>query len=163
MSHMSLIGEHHWDAVVHAVVTPSLGGTHDTGLVPFLIALIGTTISPFMQFFVQSAVVEKGVRPRDYHYTRVEVVASSVLAILIAMFITIATPHHHPRIDGAMERAARALRLGRLSPGSGPLRPAGALHWTHGRAGSTGTMAVHCVDQHRRRAREHAASSHVAC
>ncbi|HKC74269.1 MAG TPA: hypothetical protein VKF37_08720, partial [Chloroflexota bacterium] len=69
---MSLIGEHHWDAVVHAVVTPSLGGTHDTGLVPF------------MQFFVQSAVVEKGVRPRDYHYTRVEVVASSVLAILIA-------------------------------------------------------------------------------
>ena len=87
----ALIGEHHWDAVVRAVVTPSLGGTHDTGFVPFLIALIGTTISPFMQFFLQSAVVEKGVRPRDYHYTRVEVVASSVFAILIAMFIAIAT------------------------------------------------------------------------
>ena len=40
---------------------------------------------------VLSEAREKGVRPRDYHYTRVEVVASSVLAILIAMFITIAT------------------------------------------------------------------------
>jgi Mn2+/Fe2+ NRAMP family transporter len=73
------------------VVTPSLGGPHDTGFVPFLIALIGTTISPFMQFFVQSAVVDEGATPATYPYTRASVVAGSVFAILIAMFIAIAT------------------------------------------------------------------------
>src|SRR5205807_564864 len=71
---------------------PRLHGTAlGAGLVAFLIPLVGTTISPYMQFFVQSAVVEKGVRPRDYHYTRVEVVASSLFAILVALFIIIAT------------------------------------------------------------------------
>ncbi len=60
-------------------------------MLAFLIALVGTTISPYMQFYVQSSVVEKGVTIRDYRYTRVEVIVGSLFAILIAMFIIIAT------------------------------------------------------------------------
>src|SRR5256714_4289742 len=87
----ALKAERHWDVVLRALATPTLDGPHSAGLVAFLIPLVGTTISPYMQFFVQSAVAEKGVRPRDYHYTRVEVVASSLFAILVALFIIIAT------------------------------------------------------------------------
>jgi Mn2+/Fe2+ NRAMP family transporter len=87
----ALKAERHWDVVLRALATPTLDGPHSAGLVAFLIPLVGTTISPYMQFFVQSAVAEKGVRPRDYRYTRVEVVASSLFAILVALFIMIAT------------------------------------------------------------------------
>jgi Mn2+/Fe2+ NRAMP family transporter len=87
----ALKAERRWDVVFRALATPTLGGPHSAGLVAFLIPLVGTTISPYMQFFVQSAVVEKGVVPRDYHYTRVEVVASSLFAILVALFIMVAT------------------------------------------------------------------------
>jgi Mn2+/Fe2+ NRAMP family transporter len=87
----ALKAERHWDVVLRALATPTLDGPHSAGLVAFLIPLVGTTISPYMQFFVQSAVAEKGVRPRDYHYTRVEVVASSLFAILVALSIMIAT------------------------------------------------------------------------
>jgi NRAMP (natural resistance-associated macrophage protein)-like metal ion transporter len=87
----ALKAERHWDVVFRALVTPTLDGPHSAGLVAFLIPLVGTTISPYMQFFVQSAVAEKGVRPRDYHYTRVEVVFSSLFAILVALFIMVAT------------------------------------------------------------------------
>src|SRR5262249_23698175 len=87
----ALTSQHDWGAVLHYMVTPTLGDTHDSGMVAFLIALVGTTISPYMQFYVQSSVVEKGVTIRDYRYTRVEVVVGSLFAILIAMFIIIAT------------------------------------------------------------------------
>ena len=83
--------EHDWGHVARAMVTPTFGGAGSVGLVAFLIPLVGTTISPYMQFYVQSSVVEKGVTPRDYHYTRTEVVAGSLFAIMIAMFIIIAT------------------------------------------------------------------------
>jgi NRAMP (natural resistance-associated macrophage protein)-like metal ion transporter len=80
-----------WGGLLRHIVTPTLGDAHSPGMVAFLIALVGTTISPYMQFYVQSSVVEKGVTIRDYRYTRVEVIVGSLFAILIAMFIIIAT------------------------------------------------------------------------
>jgi Mn2+/Fe2+ NRAMP family transporter len=84
----ALKGERHWGTVAHAIVTPSLGGV---GGVAFLIALVGTTISPYMQFFVQSSVVEQGATMSTYRQTRDSVVIGSIFAILVAMFIIIAT------------------------------------------------------------------------
>jgi len=84
----ALKGEHDWGAVVHATVTPSLAGV---GVVAFLIALVGTTISPYMQFFVQSSVVEQGATMSTYRQTRDSVIIGSLFAILVAMFIIIAT------------------------------------------------------------------------
>ena len=84
----ALEGERHWGTVAHAIVTPSLGGV---GGVAFLIALVGTTISPYMQFFVQSSVVEQGATMSTYRQTRDSVVIGSIFAILVAMFIIIAT------------------------------------------------------------------------
>ena len=77
-----------------------------------VVALIGTTISPYMQVFVQSSVVEKGVTEDDYSLTRVDVWTGTVFAIAVAFFITVATAATLHRagvhIDSA-EDAARAL------------------------------------------------------
>ena len=55
-----------------------------------VVGLIGTTISPYMQFFLQSAVVEKDLRPEDLGLARVDVVNGSLLAIALAAFMIIA-------------------------------------------------------------------------
>jgi len=77
------------------------------------VAVIGTTISPYMQVFIQSSVVEKGVRPENYRLTRIDVWVGTVFAILIVFFIVISTAATlHVRgehVDSAAE-AARALR-----------------------------------------------------
>jgi Mn2+/Fe2+ NRAMP family transporter len=53
--------------------------------------LIGTTISPYMQVFVQSSVVEKGVAEEDYNLTRADVWVGTIFAVAVALFILIST------------------------------------------------------------------------
>jgi NRAMP (natural resistance-associated macrophage protein)-like metal ion transporter len=78
-----------WHNVLQDTVQPhiSLTGAYIGGVV----ALVGTTISPYMQFYVQSAVAEKGISPRAYPYTRAEVISGSLFAIAVAGCIIIAT------------------------------------------------------------------------
>ncbi|PYS25206.1 MAG: Mn transporter [Acidobacteria bacterium] len=77
------------------------------------VAVIGTTISPYMQVFIQSSVVEKGVRAENYRFTKIDVWVGTILAILIVFFIVISTAAtlnvHGEHIESAAE-AARALR-----------------------------------------------------
>lgn len=78
-----------WGEVFTATVHPR---PHlEVGYLHLLIALIGTTISPYMQLYVQSSVVEKGVGPEEYRYTRFDVIAGTVFAGIVACFIIIAT------------------------------------------------------------------------
>ena len=60
-----------WHAVLAETLRPHLH--FDFGYLNLLIALIGTTISPYMQLYIQSSVVEKGVTPDEYRYTRFDV------------------------------------------------------------------------------------------
>jgi NRAMP (natural resistance-associated macrophage protein)-like metal ion transporter len=78
-----------WGGVGHAIVVPHV--QLDSAYLFLFIATAGTTITPFMQLYVQSAVVEKGVGPDELNAERVEVVSGSIFANLIAMFIMIAT------------------------------------------------------------------------
>ncbi|MEA2603704.1 MAG: hypothetical protein QOF89_4696 [Acidobacteriota bacterium] len=89
----------------------------ERGYLHLLVALIGTTISPYMQLYVQSSVVEKGVTPEDYRYTRFDVIVGTVTAGIVAMFIIIATAATlYPR-GIAVESAADAARA--LEPVAG--------------------------------------------
>lgn len=56
-----------------------------------LIAAVGTTISPYMQIYIQSAVVERSMPISEYKYERAEVYIGSLFSIAIAFFIIIAT------------------------------------------------------------------------
>ena len=95
-----------WGAVLSGTVRPQ--PRLEMGYLQLLIALIGTTISPYMQLYVQSSVVEKGVTPGEYRYTRFDVIAGTLFAGLIAGFIIIATAATlHPR-GIAVETAADA-------------------------------------------------------
>jgi Mn2+/Fe2+ NRAMP family transporter len=55
------------------------------------IALIGTTITPYIQLYEAGAVVDKGVKPEDYPLQRVDAIAGAILAALVAMSIIVAT------------------------------------------------------------------------
>lgn len=77
-----------WDEVARAFVTPSF--QLDTGYVTIFITIIGTTIAPWMQFYQQSSIVDKGLRPIDYALERLDVVIGSLFAVVVAAFIMIA-------------------------------------------------------------------------
>jgi len=100
-----------WGTVAREMVRPSIEVT------PFylftLVAIIGTTISPYMQVFIQSSVVEKRVRPENYAFTKADVWGGTLFAILIVFFIvvsTAATLHVRGEHVDSAAQAARALR-----------------------------------------------------
>ncbi|MEJ7578199.1 MAG: Nramp family divalent metal transporter [Pyrinomonadaceae bacterium] len=100
-----------WSAVWRGTTRPSFENL-DSAYLFTIIALIGTTISPYMQVFVQSSVVEKGVRVEDYNLTRADVWVGTVFSISISFFIIISTAAalnlHGIGIETAAD-AARAL------------------------------------------------------
>ena len=55
-----------------------------------LIGMVGTTIAPWMQFYLQSAVVEKGISAKDYTASRVEVIVGCIMTDVVAFFIIVA-------------------------------------------------------------------------
>ena len=78
-----------WGQVFAGTVIPTvqLRGTY----ILTLVAAVGTTISPYMQLYVQSAVAERGVRMSDYRYERLEVYVGAIFSNAIAFFIIVST------------------------------------------------------------------------
>ena len=78
-----------WGEVARAVVQPSF--SLDPAYLFTFVAVVGTTISPYMQIFVQSSVVDKDVTTDDYNLTRVDVWAGTLFALTIVFFIMVST------------------------------------------------------------------------
>lgn len=78
-----------WGEIATEFVSPSF--PNDPGYLFMVMALIGTTITPFMQFFVQSATVEKGMDKEDLALGRADVFVGNTFAVIIAVCIVIAT------------------------------------------------------------------------
>jgi NRAMP (natural resistance-associated macrophage protein)-like metal ion transporter len=78
-----------WGDVARAIVRPQFD--FNAAFLFTFVAIVGTTISPYMQVFVQSSVVEKGVTAEDYKLTRADVWAGTIFAMLIVFFIIIST------------------------------------------------------------------------
>src|SRR5438105_15411967 len=78
-----------WGEVARGLIRPEV--QFNAGYIFTVVALIGTTISPYMQVFVQSSVVEKGVTEEDYALTRADVWTGTLFAIAIASFIAVPT------------------------------------------------------------------------
>lgn len=103
-----------WMTVFQASVTPSF---HlDAGYVTIFVTIIGTTIAPWMQFYQQSAIVDKGIKVEDYNFEKVDVVVGSIFAVVVAAFIMVACAatlyQSGARIEGAKDAA---LALGPLA------------------------------------------------
>ena len=78
-----------WAEVGGELVSPSF--SLDSAYLFTIMALIGTTITPFMQVFVQSSVVEKGMDKEDFPLARADVIVGTIFACVIAAFIMICT------------------------------------------------------------------------
>jgi Mn2+/Fe2+ NRAMP family transporter len=99
-----------WPQVGQALVTPNF--QLEVGFLTMFVTLIGTTIAPWMQFYQQSAIVDKGIRPEEFGYERLDVVIGSLFAVFVAAFILIAcaaTLFKHGVAINTAEDAAMAL------------------------------------------------------
>ena len=84
----ALLAHPPWGAILRQMIRPSfsLQGEYLTTL----ITIVGTTIAPWMQFYLQSSIVDKGVRLRDLRWARLDAYVGSAAAGLIAFFIIVA-------------------------------------------------------------------------
>ncbi len=100
-----------WKDVIKQTLEPKIESS--AAWVLMIIGLVGTTIAPWMQFYLQSSIVEKRIGPEEYRYSRWDVIVGCVLAAVVAFFIIVACGAtlfpKGIRIEGA-EQAALALR-----------------------------------------------------
>jgi Mn2+/Fe2+ NRAMP family transporter len=105
-----------WQAAAIALVRP--GVTREMAYLTMVVALVGTSIAPWMQFYLQAAVVEKGVSEKEYVESRIEVIVGCVVMMAVAFFIVVASAaaiwHVEPRqIEDASDAAAALRPFGR--------------------------------------------------
>jgi len=97
-----------WSDVGRQFILPKVT---DNGYLFAVVTLIGTTISPYMQFFVQSSVADKGISADEYVYERVELYSGTLFSVIIAAFVIIATGATlYPQGVDTVIQAAFALR-----------------------------------------------------
>ncbi len=84
----ALIGKPHWSEIGNAMIKPQI--KYNMGYITIVIGIIGTTIAPWMQFYMQSSVIEKGLKISDYKYTIFDVIIGSIITVTVAFFIIVA-------------------------------------------------------------------------
>jgi NRAMP (natural resistance-associated macrophage protein)-like metal ion transporter len=84
----ALLANPPWGEILKQTVHPTL--SMNFGYVTTLVTIVGTTIAPWMQFYLQSTIVDKGIRLRDLRWARLDAYFGSIAAGLIAFFIIVA-------------------------------------------------------------------------
>lgn len=84
----ALLAKPDWSEAFRGLVTPSV--PLDLPGISMIVGIVGTTIAPWMQFYLQSSVVEKEARISDYRGVRLDVVLGSIVAVVVAFFIVVA-------------------------------------------------------------------------
>jgi Mn2+/Fe2+ NRAMP family transporter len=104
--------EPNWKQAALYSVKPVL--LFDPGYISMLIGMVGTSVAPWMQFYLQAAVVEKGVTAKEYAQSRIEVIVGCVAMTVIAFFIVVACAGAiysvQPRDIQSAEEAALGLK-----------------------------------------------------
>ncbi|MDR3594332.1 Nramp family divalent metal transporter [Clostridium sp.] len=77
-----------WHEIGSALIHPTVETNFD--YISTVIGLVGTTIAPWMQFYMQSAVIEKGLKIEDFKYEIWDVIVGSVITVVVAFFIIVA-------------------------------------------------------------------------
>jgi Mn2+/Fe2+ NRAMP family transporter len=111
-----LLGHPHWGTVASNTLWPHFVGNRDFTILA--VALVGTTITPYMQLYQAAAVVDRGIGPDDYPRERAETIGGAIFANLISMCIIIATAAAIGG-TGALQSADQAARALQPVVGSG--------------------------------------------
>jgi NRAMP (natural resistance-associated macrophage protein)-like metal ion transporter len=84
----AVIAKPDWSGIGHAIVHPAIQYSED--YLSMILGIIGTTIAPWMQFYMQSAVIEKGIKIGDYKFALIDVVVGGIATVVVAFFIIVA-------------------------------------------------------------------------
>lgn len=84
----AIMGKPNWSEIGTAIIRPKL--EMNFNYMAIVIGIIGTTIAPWMQFYMQSAVIEKGLTMKEYKYTFFDVLIGAIATIVVAFFIIVA-------------------------------------------------------------------------
>ncbi len=108
----AVLVEPDWDLALRSAVRPAL--VADRSYMAVMVGMVGTSVAPWMQFYLQAAIVEKGIDSTRYQDTRLEVVLGCVLMSVVAFFIIVACAgaiwEGGPRPIESAAEAAEALR-----------------------------------------------------
>jgi len=116
----ALMSNPDWGEIGTAIIHPQM--EMNTQSLAMVIALVGTTIAPWMQFYMQSSVIEKGLKMKNFRYTLIDITVGCVATIVVAFFIMVAcgaTLHPNGIQINEAKDAALALEplAGRLASG----------------------------------------------
>ena len=104
------MGKPDWGQIGKALITPTIRS--DPAFLTMAVGIIGTTIAPWMQFYLQSSVVDKGLKAENYAYTRIDIIVGSftvnIVAFFIIMLCAVTLFHQGIKIETAKD-AAQAL------------------------------------------------------
>jgi Mn2+/Fe2+ NRAMP family transporter len=84
----ALMAKPHWSEIGSAIIRPQM--EMNTTSIAMVIALVGTTIAPWMQFYMQASVIEKGLQMKNYKYTLIDIAVGCVITVIVAFFIMVA-------------------------------------------------------------------------
>jgi Mn2+/Fe2+ NRAMP family transporter len=84
----ALMSKPEWGEIGSAIIRPRV--EMNTQSLAMVIALVGTTIAPWMQFYMQASVIEKGLKMKNYKFTLVDIVVGCFVTIVVAFFIMVA-------------------------------------------------------------------------
>jgi len=84
----ALMGKPNWGEIGHAVIHPQM--EINAKSLAMVIGIVGTTIAPWMQFYMQSSVIEKGLEMKNYRYSLIDIVVGCVATVVVAFFIIVA-------------------------------------------------------------------------
>lgn len=82
-----LLAHPDWGQIGQSFVHPQFD--FSSGRLGMIIGLVGTTIAPWMQFYLQASIVEKNILAKDYRHSRLDVVLGSIIVTVVAGFIVL--------------------------------------------------------------------------
>jgi Mn2+/Fe2+ NRAMP family transporter len=107
----ALMGKPDWHEIGKSITHPKMD--MDGKSLAMVIGIIGTTIAPWMQFYMQSSVIEKGLKIRQYKYILIDIVVGCLATVVVAFFIMVAcasTLHMNNVVINEAKDAAMALK-----------------------------------------------------
>ena len=106
----AIMGHPDWNAIGKSIIRPQMD--FDQKSIMMIVGIIGTTIAPWMQFYMQSSVIEKGLKIQQYKYTLLDIVVGCTATVVVAFFIIVAcasTLHAKGIVINEAKDAAMAL------------------------------------------------------
>jgi len=111
LSVSAILAHPDWTTAIRQTLIPEWNSSKD--YIVMIVGLIGTTVTPWMQFYLQASIVEKGITEKHYSLTRWDVIIGCIVTDVIAFFIVVAcaatlfkSGHHN--LDDASEAARRS-------------------------------------------------------